>query len=56
MAAMQTPKNFKNLLKELGLLSREPEACEELMEMFSDNHDAAINATWRLYDRVYFGK
>lgn len=56
MAAIQTPKNFKQLLTELGLLSREPEACAELISMFEDNHDAAINATWRLYDKVYFGE
>lgn len=53
---IQTTKNFKQLLDDFGLLSREPEACEELMEMFDNNHDAAINAAWRLYDRVYLEK
>ena len=53
---MKTVKGFKRLLKELGLLSREPGACAELIAMFEDNHDAAINATWRLYDKVYFGE
>ena len=53
---MKTVKGFKRLLKELGLLSREAEACAELIASFEDNHDAAINAVWRLYDKVYFGE